>query len=57
MERAVLLEYFHDHVRLERMLFDGTIEPDGGRLRPDPGRPGLGIALRTAADEFAASLA
>jgi L-alanine-DL-glutamate epimerase-like enolase superfamily enzyme len=39
------IEYFHDHVRIEQMLFDGTLEPDGGALRPDPGRPGLGLEL------------
>ncbi|MFC7882032.1 enolase C-terminal domain-like protein [Streptomyces sp. NPDC057376] len=40
------LEYFHDHVRVERLLFDGTLSPDGGALRPDPGRPGLGLDVR-----------
>jgi L-alanine-DL-glutamate epimerase-like enolase superfamily enzyme len=40
------LEYFHDHVRIERMLFDGTLDPSGGALRPDPARPGLGIELK-----------
>lgn len=40
------LEYFHDHVRLERLLFDGTLSPDGGALRPDTGRPGLGLELK-----------
>lgn len=40
------IEYFHDHARLEGMLFDGCLEPAGGRLRPDPARPGLGLALR-----------
>jgi L-alanine-DL-glutamate epimerase-like enolase superfamily enzyme len=39
MESLVHLEYFHDHVRLERMLFDGTLDPEGGALRPDPTRP------------------
>lgn len=28
------LEYFHDHVRIERMLFDGVVEPHGGTLTP-----------------------
>jgi L-alanine-DL-glutamate epimerase-like enolase superfamily enzyme len=42
------LEYFHDHQRIERMLFDGTLDPDGGVLTPDPGRPGLGLELRSA---------
>ena len=42
------LEYFHDHQRIERMLFDGALDPDGGVLTPDPGRPGLGLDLRAA---------
>ncbi len=42
------LEYFHDHVRLERLLFDGVLDPMGGALRPDPGRPGNGLELREA---------
>jgi L-alanine-DL-glutamate epimerase-like enolase superfamily enzyme len=53
MESAVHVEYFHDHARLESMLFDGAIEPRGGRLRPDPARPGLDLSLRADADEFA----
>ncbi|HET7371032.1 MAG TPA: enolase C-terminal domain-like protein [Gammaproteobacteria bacterium] len=40
------LEYFHDHVRIERMLFDGTQEPDGGVMKPDLSRPGLGLELK-----------
>lgn len=40
------LEYFHDHVRIESMLFDGFIEPVEGQLAPDRGRTGLGIELR-----------
>jgi L-alanine-DL-glutamate epimerase-like enolase superfamily enzyme len=47
------LEYFHDHVRIERMLFDGTLEPVDGYLEPDRSRPGLGLTLRRAdAEEF-----
>jgi L-alanine-DL-glutamate epimerase-like enolase superfamily enzyme len=42
------VEYFHDHQRIEGMLFDGVLSPGGGTLTPDPGRPGLGVALRTA---------
>ena len=42
------LEYFHDHQRIERMLFDGTLDPAGGVLTPDPGCPGLGLELRSA---------
>jgi hypothetical protein len=40
------LEYFHDHVRIEQMLFDGALRPIDGALAPDRSRPGLGIALR-----------
>jgi L-alanine-DL-glutamate epimerase-like enolase superfamily enzyme len=43
------LEYFHDHVRIERMLFDGVPEVGaGGVLVPAPDRPGLGLELRSA---------
>jgi L-alanine-DL-glutamate epimerase-like enolase superfamily enzyme len=49
------LEYFHDHVRVERMLFDGILEPDGGCLRPDRSRPGHGLDLKRAdAERYAA---
>lgn len=40
------LEYFHDHQRIEQMLFDGTLDPHGGTMRPDPDRPGHGMTLR-----------
>jgi L-alanine-DL-glutamate epimerase-like enolase superfamily enzyme len=45
---VVHVEAFHDHVRIERLLFDGAPAPDGGWLRPDRGRPGLGLELRRA---------
>jgi L-alanine-DL-glutamate epimerase-like enolase superfamily enzyme len=49
------LEYFHDHVRLEHMLFDGVPEPDGGILRPDRSRPGNGLTFKRAdAERYAA---
>jgi L-alanine-DL-glutamate epimerase-like enolase superfamily enzyme len=49
------LEWFHDHVRIERMLFDGFVEPDGGAVRPDHDRAGLGVELRRAdAERYAA---
>jgi L-alanine-DL-glutamate epimerase-like enolase superfamily enzyme len=55
MPRLRHLEYFHDHVRVERMLFDGILEPEGGRLRPDRSRPGHGLELRRAdAERWAA---
>lgn len=48
------VEYFHDHVRIERLLFDGDLEPIEGTLRPDRSRPGFGLSLRKgAAEHFA----
>jgi len=44
----VHLEWFHEHVRLEWMLFDGAPRPVGGVLRPDLERPGLGVELKRA---------
>jgi L-alanine-DL-glutamate epimerase-like enolase superfamily enzyme len=43
------LEWFHDHVRIEQMFFDGALDPSGGVLRPDPHAPGHGLTLRSAA--------
>ncbi|MGH9060459.1 MAG: enolase C-terminal domain-like protein, partial [Acidimicrobiales bacterium] len=40
------LEYFHDHARIEDMLFDGTLSPDGGAMQPSPDRAGHGMSLR-----------
>jgi L-alanine-DL-glutamate epimerase-like enolase superfamily enzyme len=40
------VEWFHDHVRIERMLFDGLVEPVDGALSPSLDRPGLGLELR-----------
>ena len=42
------VEYFHDHVRIEDMLFDGVLDPTGGALSPDQGRPGFGLELKRA---------
>jgi L-alanine-DL-glutamate epimerase-like enolase superfamily enzyme len=39
-------EWFHDHVRIERMLFDGAPEPKDGVIRPDLSRPGLGLDFK-----------
>jgi L-alanine-DL-glutamate epimerase-like enolase superfamily enzyme len=46
VERLRHLEYFHDHVRVEAMLFDGVLEPEGGVLRPDRSREGNGLELK-----------
>lgn len=49
------IEWFYDHVRIERMLFDGTPVPKQGLIRPDLSRPGLGLELKRAdAERFAA---
>jgi L-alanine-DL-glutamate epimerase-like enolase superfamily enzyme len=48
------LEYFHDHVRIEHMLFDGALTPVNGALRPDLSRPGMGLEFkRKDAERFA----
>ena len=42
------LEWFHDHVRIESLLFDGVLDPTGGSVRPDPAAPGLGLEFKQA---------
>ncbi|WP_282701256.1 enolase C-terminal domain-like protein [Streptomyces sp. CC219B] len=39
------IEWFHDHVRIEDMFFDGALDPTGGVVRPLGGL-GHGLALR-----------
>jgi L-alanine-DL-glutamate epimerase-like enolase superfamily enzyme len=45
-QKAVHMEYFHDHVRIEHMLFDRVRTPNNGKLTPDTGSPGLGIVFK-----------
>ncbi len=40
------VEYFHDHARIETLLFDGAPPLRDGALRPDPSAPGMGLELR-----------
>ena len=40
------IEWFHDHVRIESMLFDGTLDPAGGNIRPRDDTTGLGLEFR-----------
>lgn len=42
------IEYFHDHVRIENMLFDGVLQPEYGALHPDASRPGFGLEFKHA---------
>jgi L-alanine-DL-glutamate epimerase-like enolase superfamily enzyme len=43
------LEWFHDHVRVERLFFTGILDPAGGRVSPGAdGSPGHGLELRAA---------
>jgi L-alanine-DL-glutamate epimerase-like enolase superfamily enzyme len=44
--RAIHMEFFHDHVRIERMFFDGFCEPVDGVMSPDRSRPGAGLTLK-----------
>jgi L-alanine-DL-glutamate epimerase-like enolase superfamily enzyme len=55
LEQLVHLEYFHDHVRIEHMLFDGVVSPVDGALTPDVDRPGNGLEFkREEAERYAA---
>ncbi len=42
------VEYFHDHNRIARMIFDGVLDPIDGALRPDHTRLGHGMQFKTA---------
>ncbi|MGI4793228.1 MAG: enolase C-terminal domain-like protein [Janthinobacterium lividum] len=50
-------EWFHDHVRIERMLFDGAPMPHDGTITPDLQRPGFGLVFKVQdAERFAVDL-
>ncbi len=40
------IEFFHDHARVESILFDGLPRPANGALAPDLSRPGHGLTLK-----------
>ena len=48
-QRAVNVEYFYDHARIEKMAFDGALEAKNGLLTPDLTRPGFGLVLKRSA--------
>lgn len=39
-------EWFHDHVRIEAMLFDGAPRAKDGAIKPDLSRPGCGLEFK-----------
>jgi L-alanine-DL-glutamate epimerase-like enolase superfamily enzyme len=41
-------EWFHDHVRIEHLMFDGAPYPHSGKINADLSRPGIGLDLKTA---------
>jgi L-alanine-DL-glutamate epimerase-like enolase superfamily enzyme len=41
------LEWFHDHVRIEQMLFDGAPVARDGAIEPDLDRPGHGLIFKS----------
>ena len=40
------LEWFHDHVRIEQLLFEGAPRAREGAIHPDWSRPGLGLEFK-----------
>jgi L-alanine-DL-glutamate epimerase-like enolase superfamily enzyme len=40
------LEWFHDHVRIEQMLFEGAPTARDGMIEPDLDRPGHGLVFK-----------
>jgi L-alanine-DL-glutamate epimerase-like enolase superfamily enzyme len=40
------IEWFYDHARIERAVFDGAPEPRAGALQPDLSRPGNGLVFK-----------
>lgn len=40
------VEYFHDHARIEAMLFEGFLPTKNGELSPDRSRLGIGLSFK-----------
>lgn len=45
---AINVEYFHDHARIERLIFDGAVQAVDGCLKPELSRHGFGLELKQA---------
>ena len=41
-----IAEYFHDHVRIEQLLFDGAATVENGVIKPDLSRAGFGFEFK-----------
>lgn len=55
VERFRHLEWFHDHVRIEHMVFEGAPVPCQGSIAPDMSRLGHGLTFkRSVAERYAA---
>ncbi len=39
-------EYFYDHIRIEKILFENIPSPVNGQLKPDLSEPGIGIEIK-----------
>jgi L-alanine-DL-glutamate epimerase-like enolase superfamily enzyme len=46
IEPMMHAEYFHDHVLIEKMFFNGVPEPVNGYLHPDLSIPGCGLIFK-----------
>ncbi|HWB86713.1 MAG TPA: enolase C-terminal domain-like protein [Bryobacteraceae bacterium] len=44
--RAINVEYFFDHFRIEQMFFEGALAPVNGMLSPDASRHGFGLECK-----------
>ena len=42
------MEWFHDHVLIQHMLFDYALQLKNGMVAPDLSKPGHGLTLRAA---------
>ena len=49
--RLAHIEWFHDHARIESMLFDGALAWHAGCIAPDLTSPGHGLIFRQAEAE------
>ncbi|MEZ5815486.1 MAG: enolase C-terminal domain-like protein [Hyphomicrobiaceae bacterium] len=44
--RVINVEWFHDHVRIEAAVLDGSPRPHGGMMHADLSRPGMGLEFK-----------